>query len=166
MNPNKKYELEMEFKQLQLNSVNPIGLITRILPTALIMSSHFIGLRNIANSGLQSINTSYLPWVENGASQQLILKSLAESDPLFILPATASFLTTFTIAKGFDESIQNMPIASQKMLYKFGAGMGFITFLFVASQSATVSVMFATNATISIIVGSILKLESVQKMLG
>merc|ERR1711879_230221 len=43
---------------------------------------------------------------------------------------------------------------------------GFVTFLFVASQSATVSIMVATNATMSILVGSLLKKESVQKMFG
>ena len=166
IDPEKKYELELEIQQQNINSVNPFGMILRMLPTAVVMSSHFIGLRNIANSGLESINTTYLPWVENGASQQLILKSLAESDPLFILPATASVLTAYTIMRGLDESVQNMPMASKNMLYKFGSVMGFVTFLFVASQSATVSIMFATNATISILVGSVLKIESVQKMVG
>ena len=164
LNPHRKAEIELEINHEKINMANPTKMILRMLPTGLVMSSHFIGLRNIASSDLESINSTFLPWAEY--SQKLDLPSLALSDPLFILPATASFLIVYTIAKGFDESLQNMPVQNQKLMAKFGQVIGFITFCLVASQSATVSIMFATNATISVIVGKAMKSESVQKSLG
>jgi hypothetical protein len=161
---NRKNEIEYEIHAVRMQQANPMPMILRMVPTAVVMSSHFIALRNIADSNLSSINTTHLPWADY--TGQLEISSLALSDPLFILPATASALTVYSITKGFDETIQNMPPQSIKLLSRLGQGLGLITFLLVSSQSATVSMMFATNAVISICVGRVMKMEASQKALG
>ena len=129
----------------------------RTIPTAILMSSHFIALRNLATHNVDSLTSCILPWSNS---------SLSLADPYLILPCLTSAMMVYTLMRGFDEGLQAIPADQQKLMKKI-LGLGYlIGFGFMSQMPSAVSFYFLINALFSFTQGSILKNESVQKKLG
>lgn len=159
-------KIEMEIAQEKMNAMNPMKMLKRMIPTMIAQSSHFLALKSIADSGLHSINTTHLPWAEFREVHGEIV-SLASTDPLWILPMSASVITAFTIMNGMDENMAGLETAKSKdMIKKMAYVMSGFIVVFVGFQSSTIGLYMTTNALISVAVGTVMKQEGVRKSLG